>query len=224
MGDVSTLVPSARRHVAISPAILYFGTPVALLSTVDADGHPNLAPNSSVWWLGQTAMVGVAARSQTGRNLIATGELVINLPSVTEVDAVDRLALTTGRDPVSARKASAGYRHVRDKFRAAGVHRLASETVAPPRIAEFPVHVEGRVRAMHPLDGVTDPGSADVIAFEIEVTTVHVLERLRMSGHPNRVDPRRWRPLMMSFQRFFGLGAEAMPSRLSAIDEEWYRG
>ncbi|SFR68958.1 NADH-FMN oxidoreductase RutF, flavin reductase (DIM6/NTAB) family [Agromyces sp. CF514] len=235
MGDLSTLVPPSRRHVAITPAILYFGTPVSVLSTLDEHGHPNLAPNSSLWWLGQTAMVGVAARSRTGRNLVATGEIVINLPSVAEVDEVDRLALTTGNSPVSARKAKAGYRHVRDKFAAAGVRELASETVAPPRIAEFPVHVEGRVRAMHPLGGIAvgaagaaagtpDVSTADVIAFEIEVTRVHVLEELRMPAHANRIDPRRWRPLMMSFQHFFGFGPERMPSRLSTIDEEWYRG
>lgn len=220
MGTITSLDP----HVAISPAILYFGTPVSLLSTVDEDGRPNLAPNSSVWWLGQTAVVGVAARSQTGRNLMATGELVINLPSTAEVDAVDRLALTTGRSPVSSRKAAAGYRHVADKFGAAGVRPLTSETVAPPRVAEFPVHLEGRVVALHPLGGAASAEDASILAVEVGITRVHVRESLRLAGHPNRIDPLRWRPLLLSFQRFFGRGDETQPSRLSTIDEEWYRG
>ncbi|WP_395244549.1 flavin reductase family protein [Agromyces sp. MMS24-K17] len=226
MGTLSTFPPNpaSTRHAAIAPAILYFGTPVAVLSTLDAAGHPNLAPNSSVWWLGQTAVVGIAARSRTGRNLVESGEVVINLPSTAEVDAVDRLALTTGRSPVSPRKARAGYRFVADKFREAGVRPLPAETVAPPRIAEFPVHVEGRVRAVHPLGGAAGPDTADLLAVEVAVTRVHVLESVRMPGFANRVDPQRWRPLLMSFQRFFGLGAEAMPSRLASIDEEWYRG
>lgn len=211
-------------HAAISPAILYFGSAVALLSTVDETGHPNLAPNSSVWWLGQTAMVGVAARSQTGRNLVATGEIVINLPSSEEVDIVDRLALTTGRPDVSDRKRAAGYRHVRDKFAYAGVTPEAAETVAPPRIAEVPVQLEGRVRTLHPMNGASSVAEASILAAEIEVTRVHVRESLRMAGHANRIDPEAWRPLVLSFQRFFALGEEAMPSRLASIDEEWYRG
>jgi len=220
MGTLTPLDP----HVAIEPAILYFGTPVSLLSTIDVDGHPNLAPNSSVWWLGQTAMVGVAARGQTGRNLLATGEVVINLPSTAEVDAVDRLALTTGRSPVSPRKTAAGYRHVADKFAEAGLHPVESETVAPPRIAEFPVHLEGRVTDLHPLGGAPTADDASVLAVEIAVTRVHVRESLRLAGYPNRIDPERWHPLLLSFQRFFGLGDEAHPSRLASIDEDWYRG
>ncbi|MFF2389046.1 flavin reductase family protein [Agromyces sp. NPDC058104] len=212
------------RHTPISPAILYFGTQVSLLSTVDEEGHPNLAPNSSVWWLGQSAMLGVAARSQTGRNILATGEVVINLPSVDHVDAVDRLALTTGRDPVSERKAAAGYRHVRDKFGLAGVRPMPAETVAPPRVAEFPVHLEGRVVTIHPMGGAATAAGASLLAVELGITRVHVVESLRQAGHANRIDPERWRPLIMNFQRFFGLGGEAMPSRLASIDEEWYRG
>ncbi|GAA2029850.1 flavin reductase family protein [Agromyces tropicus] len=226
MGTLTSLDAHARgpRHTAISPAILYFGSQVSLLSTVDETGHPNLAPNSSVWWLGQTAMLGVAARSQTGRNLLANGEAVVNLPSVEGVDAVDRLALTTGRDPVSERKAAAGYRHVRDKFATAGVRPIASETVAPPRVAEFPVHLEGRVVAFHPMGGAATAADASLLAVELGITRVHVVESLRMAGHANRIDPDRWRPLIMNFQRFYGLGDETMPSRLASIDEEWYRG
>ncbi|MDR2322867.1 MAG: hypothetical protein LBE60_14620 [Microbacterium sp.] len=62
-------------HTTISPAILYFGTPVSLLSTVDDQGHANLAPNSSLWWLGQNAVIGIGSRSQTAQNLLATGEV-----------------------------------------------------------------------------------------------------------------------------------------------------
>ncbi|MGW9166680.1 flavin reductase family protein [Agromyces sp. NPDC055658] len=226
MGTVTSLDAHAHgtRHAPISPAILYFGSQVSLLSTVDEEGHPNLAPNSSVWWLGQTAMLGVAARSQTGRNLLANGEAVINLPSIAGVDAVDRLALTTGRNPVPDRKAAAGYRHVRDKFAEAGVRPIAAETVAPPRVAEFPVHLEGRVVTIHPMGGAATTAEASLLAVELGITRVHVVESLRMPGHANRIDPGRWRPLMMNFQRFFGLGDETMPSRLASIDEEWYRG
>ncbi len=209
-------------HTVIDPAILYFGTPVVLLSTLDTGGHPNLAPMSSVFWLGKTAVLGLGARSQTALNLEATGECVLNLPSSGQVDAVDRIALTTGRDPVSARKAAAGYRHEPDKFGRAGLTPVPSDTVAPPRVAQCPVNLEARLVHAHPLERDTaEPRS--IVAFEVRVTRVHVHEDVRMAGTAHRVDPDRWRPLLMSFQRFYGLGGEVHPSRLASIDEEWYR-
>ena len=69
---------TADPHVDVDPAIQYFGTPVALLSTVDLTGRPNLAPMSSVFWLGRTAVLGLGLRSQTARNPLDTGEVVIN--------------------------------------------------------------------------------------------------------------------------------------------------
>jgi len=73
---------------------------VALLSTENADGSANLAPMSSVFWLGWRAVLGLASASQTAQNLLRHPELVINLPSAGMADIVDRLALTTGTNPV----------------------------------------------------------------------------------------------------------------------------
>lgn len=71
---------------------------------------------SSVFWLGHTAVLGMGGRSQTARNLLATGECVINLPAAQMVSAVDALALTTGRDPVPTGKGGVGYLYVSDKL------------------------------------------------------------------------------------------------------------
>src|SRR5215207_422746 len=125
----------ARRHATIDPAILYFGTPVVLVSSTNPDGSPNLAPMSSAWWLGRSCLLGFGARSQTPQNIQRTGACVLNLPSVREVAMVDRLARTTGSDPVPPHKRAMGYRHERDKFAAAGATPAASELVAPPRVA-----------------------------------------------------------------------------------------
>jgi len=38
--------------LTIQPKILYFGTPVALITTVDVDGNANIGPISSAWALG----------------------------------------------------------------------------------------------------------------------------------------------------------------------------
>lgn len=85
---------------AIEPKILYFGTPVVLISTLNEDRSANLAPISSAWWLDQSCMLGMSSRSQTVQNLLRERQCVLNLPSAHLVGAVDRLALLTGRNPV----------------------------------------------------------------------------------------------------------------------------
>ncbi len=210
------------QHTVIDSAILYFGTPVALLSTVDRHGATNTAPMSSVFWSGSTAVLGMGGRSQTARNLLATGECVINLPSADLVSAVDTLALTTGRSPVPAGKESVGYRHVRDKLAAAGLHGRPGDTVRAERIDECPVNLEARVVHARPLAD-QEPGDDATYLFEASVARVHVHEDIRAAGTTNRIDPDRWRPLVMAFQQFYGLSGRLRPSRLAGIDEEWYR-
>jgi flavin reductase (DIM6/NTAB) family NADH-FMN oxidoreductase RutF len=50
-------------HLAITPSILYFGTPVVLLTTENEDGSANLAPMSSAWALDQVVVLGLAPRA-----------------------------------------------------------------------------------------------------------------------------------------------------------------
>lgn len=209
-------------HSRIDPAILYFGTPVALLSTIADDGTPNTAPMSSIFWLGQTAVLGMGGRSQTAQNLLATGECVINLPSTDLVSAVDALALTTGRAPVPAGKARVGYRHEPDKLRSAGLHGRPGDTVRAERIDECPVNLEARIARARPL-AHDDPDDGATFLFEAAITRVHVHDSIRVTGTQNRIDPDQWRPLIMNFQRFYGLSDALQPSRLASIDEEWYR-
>jgi len=71
-------------HKTIEPSILYFGTPVVLISTINEDGTYNLAPMSSAFWLGWRCMLGLATYSKTPQNMIRTGECVLNLPSINE--------------------------------------------------------------------------------------------------------------------------------------------
>lgn len=53
----------------LKPKMLYFGTPVVLVSSLNSDGSANIAPISSAWWVGHTAMLGLSVNSQTVRNL-----------------------------------------------------------------------------------------------------------------------------------------------------------
>ena len=136
-------------HRKIEPPILYFGTPVVLIGTVNLDNTKNLAPMSSAFWLGWRCMLGLAATSKTTENLLRTGECTLNLPSVEQVAAVDRLALTTGTDPVPPGKAQRGYRHESGKFAIAGLTEIPSETIKSPRVQECPVQLEAVLEATH---------------------------------------------------------------------------
>lgn len=210
-------------HTIIDPAILYFGTPVVLVSSENPDGSANLAPMSSAWWLGHTCVLGLGARSHTPANIIRTGECVLNLPSVREVAAVDRLALTTGSDPVPSYKEVRGYRHAKNKFEVAGLTPLASDLVAPPRVGECAVHLEAVLEGVHPLEERDAERRGKLVALEVRIVRVHVDPAIRMAGHEDRIDPVLWRPLIMSFQRFFGLSGEVHASRLAQIPESAYR-
>jgi flavin reductase (DIM6/NTAB) family NADH-FMN oxidoreductase RutF len=210
-------------HTVIDPAILYFGTPVALVSSTNVEGSSNLAPMSSAWWLGHSCMLGFGARSLTPQNIQRTGECVLNLPSVAEVGAVNRLARTTGSDPVPPHKVAMGYHHVADKFGVAGVTPVPSDCVRPPRVRECPVHLEATLESVHPLAVRDDDRRGALVALELRIVRVHVDEAIRMTGHDDRIDPEKWRPLIMSFQQFFGLGTIVHESTLSRIPETVYR-
>jgi flavin reductase (DIM6/NTAB) family NADH-FMN oxidoreductase RutF len=210
-------------HQLSDPAILYFGTPVVLVSTLNEDGSPNLAPMSSAWWLGRSCMLGFGARSKTPANLRRTGECVLNLASVEQVGAVDRLARLTGSDPVPPHKLAMGYRHERDKFGVAGLTPVSSLDVAAPRVRECPVQLEAVLEGEHRLAERDMERRGALIALEVRIVRVHLDESVVMRGDPNRVDPVAWRPLIMSFCQFFGLGPMVHSSRLAEITESSYR-
>lgn len=200
-------------HRVITPKILYWGTPVVLISTLNEDGSPNLAPMSSAWWLGQQAMLGMSGRSHSVRNLRRDPRCVLNLPSADLVDAVDRLALTTGSDPVPEYKAAMGYRHARDKFAVAGLTPVPSERVGAPRVAECAVQMEAEVVAFHRF-GAED---SHLVGMEARILRVHADPRIVVPGTDSYVDPDRWHPLIMSFCEFYGLGGKVHPSRLGEV-------
>ncbi len=211
-------------HITSEPAILYFGTPVVLISTTNEDGSTNLAPMSSVFWLGWRCMIGLDGGSQTTHNIVRTGQCVLNLPSQAEVGAVNRLALTTGSHPVPARKAQRGYRYVKDKFALAGLRPVASQTVAAPRVRECPVQLEAVLEGQHTMAKGDKYLHGAALALELRVQRVHLSPAIVMDGQPDRVDPDKWRPLIMSFQKFYGLDPQQLhDSMLATIPEAMYR-
>lgn len=214
----------SQSHLICQPSILYFGTPVVLISTVNEDGSPNLAPFSSIWWLGWRGMLGISNGSKTSRNLRRTRECVLNLPSVREVNSVNHLACLTGiRDVPDAKKAR-GYSYEPHKFEAAALTPVPSQTVAPPRVLECPVHLEAVVSRQHPMMQ-DEPNHSDLFgAVEVRITRAHIRQDILSGRDTNRVDPDKWRPLIMSFQKFYGLASgQIHVSRLAEIPEHLYR-
>jgi flavin reductase (DIM6/NTAB) family NADH-FMN oxidoreductase RutF len=210
-------------HRVVEPAILYFGTPVVLVSTCNEDGSTNVAPISSAWWLGWSCLLGFGARSHTPANLLRTGECVLNLPSVDQVGAVDRLARTTGSNPVPPHKVAMGYRHEADKLGTSGLHAEPAELVAPPRLRECPVQLEATLVDSYPLAAGDPQRAGKLLALEVRILRVHVEESVLVPGTTDRIDPDRWRPLIMSFTHFYGLGEKVHGSRLAEIPESAYR-
>ncbi len=209
----TTATTGLPSHRTIDPSILYLGTPVLLISTRNPDGTANLAPISSAWWLGKTGVIGMGTRSHTVANLCRAFECVLNVASVDLVTAVDRLAGTTGSNPMPAYKQAMGFRHVKDKFAEAGLTPLASEGVAPPRVAECPIQIECEV--VH-LREVGPPGEHSA-AIEVRAVRTHVHEAILKPGHRHHIDPDKWRPLIMNFLEFYGLGPCVHPSYLAEV-------
>jgi flavin reductase (DIM6/NTAB) family NADH-FMN oxidoreductase RutF len=190
-----------RVFETIEPKVLYFGTPVVLISTLNEDGTPNLAPMSSAWTLGWTVLLGLGAEGKTLENLAREGECVLNFPPEALAAAVERLAPLTGKSPMPEEK-RALYRYEPDKFGAAGLTPMPSAVVRPPRVMDCPLQMEGRVRGI----GAIGRREDGVVAVEVEVVRVHALrDIIRGERH---IDPNRWRPLIYSFRHYFGLGPE----------------
>jgi len=186
----------------IEPKILYFGTPVALISSLNEDGTTNLAPISSFWALGWTLMLGLLDETKTAENLARHPECVVNLPSPQLWKNVEKLAPLTGKNPVPEIKARQ-FRFEADKFGASDLTQLASEIVRPACVLECPVQMEARVHNLHRMSGEMLQRLGGGVAAEIEIVRVHVAEDL-IAGD-NYIDPAKWSPLIYNFRHYFRL-------------------
>lgn len=181
----------------ITPSVYYFGTPVVLLTTLMPDGRTNITPMSSAWALGSTYVLGLGTHGQGARNVLRTGELVINLPDASLADRVERIAPTTAAWPVPEVKRDL-YRHEQDKWRLAGLTPTPSDEVAPHRVAECPVQLEARVTDVVPFD-------EDAVAVHARVVHAHAHEDLVLAG-TSYIDLDRWRPMYYTFRHYFAQG------------------
>jgi flavin reductase (DIM6/NTAB) family NADH-FMN oxidoreductase RutF len=157
--------------------------PIALVSTVDAQGNVNLAPFSFFAGVGSappTVLFCPALRPEgekhsgqrkdTLRNVEATHEFVINVVS----EAISAQAnITSAQVPPEV-----------DEFKLSGLTPIASEVVKAPRVAESPAQMECRL--MQVIYTGDKPASGVVVLGE--VLRFHVREDL---VDDFRVDPDR---------------------------------
>ncbi len=206
---------TATNFRTIEPKILYFGTPVALISSLNDDGTTNLAPISSFWALGWTLMLGLLDETKTAENLSRHYECVISLPSPDMWKCVEKLAPLTGKNPVPGIKAKQ-FRSEKDKFKAAGLTPIPSELVKPSRAQECPIHMEAKVRRLHAMEGqkLSDVGGG--LAAEVEILRVHVDEQY-IKGE-RYIDPAKWSPLLYNFRHYFRLGETELGKTFRAED------
>ena len=191
-----------KQLLTIEPKILYFGTPVALVSSLNEDGTTNLAPISSFWALGWTLMLGLLDETKTADNVARHAECVVNLPDPAMWPQVEKLAPLTGKNPVPDLKAKQ-FHYEACKFKAAGLTPLESELVKPVRARECPVQMEARVLKLHQMSGEKLEKLGGGVAAEVEILRVHVEEEFVLKEH--YIDPEKWSPLIYNFRHYYRL-------------------
>jgi flavin reductase (DIM6/NTAB) family NADH-FMN oxidoreductase RutF len=154
--------------------------PIGWISTVDADGIPNLAPYSffnAVCSNPPTLLFCPAIRAKdhqrkdTLKNVIATGEFVVNI--VTEALA-EAMNLTSGEYAADV-----------NEFEVAGLTAAPSAVVRAPRVAESPVHFECKLDQIVTI-GET-PGGASIVIGRI--VHIHVADEVLIP--PDKIDVRK---------------------------------
>ena len=151
-------ISTARLHGYLLSAVA--PRPIALASTIDADGNPNLSPFSffNVFSANPPIMIFSPARrvrdntiKHTLENVKVTKEVVIN---VVNYDIVQQMSLS-----------STEYAKGVNEFEKSGLTMLASDVVKPFRVAESPVQFECRVNEIIELG--TEGGAGNLVICEV---------------------------------------------------------
>lgn len=201
-------MPQTGQHIEIMPPVLYVGTPVVLITTLNLDGTTNISPMSSAWALSDRVILGMSSTSKGRENAVRERQMVLNFPSPNLWPKVEAIARATGRDPVPAHKEKIGYKFEPAKFDAAGFTPQLSGAVRPLRIAECPIQFEAEVVACHDPGGdwpQERPEAFQVI--EAKVIRVHAHRNIVVPG-ANHIDTSKWSPLLYVFRHYFGTGPD----------------
>jgi flavin reductase (DIM6/NTAB) family NADH-FMN oxidoreductase RutF len=191
---------AALEFRTIEPKILYFRTPVALISSLNEDGATNLAPRSSSCAPGWTLVPGVLDETKTAENLARHIECVVNIVSPELCNNVEELAPLTGKNPVPETKAIPFRAGQVQKCRSDAVREQLAATSTSPRM---PGQMEARVQNLHRISGAKLEQLGGGIAAEIEIVRVHVANDFVLGNR--YIDPAKWSPLIYNFRHYFRL-------------------
>jgi flavin reductase (DIM6/NTAB) family NADH-FMN oxidoreductase RutF len=186
---------------SIRPNILYYGTPVILLSTLNQDGTTNISPLSSSWALGNNIVLGIGVGGKALKNLQKKLECVINIPSSNLWENIERMASSTGVSDVPDYKKDLGFTYVRDKYSLAGLTPQESYLVKPTRIEECPLQIEAKI------NNIRIPEYDPTFAI-VETQAIHIHASELILKNQNHIDPNQWNPLIYNFRHYYGLGKE----------------
>lgn len=174
--------PDAPRAGILNALVL--PRPIGWISSLDVDGRANLAPysffNAVAYRPPQVMFAATGAHEQGGlkdslTNIQATGEFVVNFATWDL-----RLAVNAS---------SIGAPHGYDEFAHAGLAKTPSETVAPPRVAQSPVHLECVLSQIVELEArAHGPPNRMVVG---RVTGFHIADAVMVDGlvDLHRLDP-----------------------------------
>ena len=160
-------IPTAKLHGYLLSAVA--PRPIALASTIDQDGNPNVSPFSffNVFSANPPVLIFSPARrvrdnttKHTLENAKATGEVVIN---VVNHDIVQQTSLS-----------STEYDEGVNEFIKAGFTMLASDKVKPFRVKESPVQMECKVLEIKELGNQGGAGNLIIC----EVVCMHIDENV----------------------------------------------
>ena len=159
--DISTAKLHSYLLSAVAPR------PIALASTIDMNGNPNLSPFSffNIFSANPPILIFSPARrvrdnttKHTLENVKATKEVVINMVNY---DIVQQMSLS-----------STEYSEGVNEFKKAGFTMLASEKIKPFRVAESPIQLECKVNEVVELG--KEGGAGNLIICE--VVKLHIKE------------------------------------------------
>ncbi|WP_459503426.1 flavin reductase family protein [Bacillus sp. C1] len=185
----------------VKPKILYYGMPIYFLSTLNEDGTTNISPMSSSWALGNYIILGIGLGGKSIENLERNRECVMNLPSSSQWEQVEKIAPYTGMENIPVYKQEMGFTYQKDKFTIVSFTPIDSKSIKPQRMKECPLQIELKVKDIRVPE--YDPFFAIV---ETEVIRVHAHEEI-LKGE-NHIDPQKWSPLFYNFRHYFSIGEE----------------
>lgn len=185
-------------------ASLYFGTPVAIISSQNPDGSTNLSPISSWWILDQNIVFGLGTDGKCYENIKDNTGIVLNIPDSRLWPNIEALANKTGKASPPEWKKKMGYIFEQDKFSCGKFHKVKAETVNAVRIKECPIQIEATVCGISPLAGSRE----SLVSVDTTITCVHISETLLIhTGKGLKFNVEKWQPLYYLFRHYFSLGA-----------------